>query len=191
MKHIFGLLILLSLAFSLGACHCKTCFVGGPGGCCEPCPKPPKPLKRPRPRPRCELPRFPERPVRCVTTQICRKCCHCETACTAEGYRYEIEVCEVTYKSLYTDGSSKVWTEVTRNPVTKSPSQQSGRPFRNLTWRSKSPRRGTVVGDRCDDCGTSITHRIQRLDDNLEMGAARIGRELSEGVGSEVKKLGN
>ncbi|MDF1816544.1 MAG: hypothetical protein P1V20_30360, partial [Verrucomicrobiales bacterium] len=81
--------------------------------------------------------------VKCVTTQICRKCCHYEKCCTKEGYPYKIEVCEITYKSLYTDGSSKIWTEVSRNPVTKSPYGSKS--------KGKSPGKHSLVCDRCDD----------------------------------------
>ena len=147
MKHIFTFLFLIAMAFSFSACHCKTCSVSLPGGCCEPCPKPPKPLKRPRPKPECHLPVWPDRPVKCVTTQICRKCCHIEKDCTKDGYPFEIEVCEVTYKSLYTDGSTRVWTEVTRNPVTKTP-KRNGPNYRNLNHRS-GPFKGSIVCNRC------------------------------------------
>ena len=158
MKHFLTLLLLISVSLVLGACSCKTCHVGSPGGCCEPCAAKPKALKRPRDKVHSQLPRWPERPVRCVTTTVCRKCCHCETACTKDGYSYEIEVCEITYKSLYTDGSSKIWTEVSRNPVSKSPSNHgnvlgSGSKFQNRTWRSKGPRPGSIVAGRCDRCG--------------------------------------
>lgn len=161
MRHFFTLMVFGLMAFLLGACHCKTCHVGGPGDCCVPCPTPLKPLTPPRPKARCELPRWPDRPVKCVTTQICRKCCHCETACTSEGYQYQIEVCEITYKTLYTDGSSKIWTEVSRNPMMKSPSSNNKW---NTNWKSRPPLRHSIVGDRRDTDGTDFQSKIQNLD---------------------------
>lgn len=145
MRQIFTLLLFGVMALTLGACHCKTCSVGGPGDCCLPCPPKLKPLTPPKPKKECKLPVWPDRPVMCVTTQICRKCCHYECHTTDEGYPFKIEVCEITYKSLYTDGSSKIWTEVSRNPVTKSASKKNG-------WKTKQPIRHSIVCDRCDDC---------------------------------------
>lgn len=174
MRQLFTLMLLGVVALTFSACHCKTCHVGGPGDCCVPCPEKPKPLKRPRPKARCELPKWPERPVKCVTTQVCRKCCHCENHTTAEGYKYQIEVCEITYKSLYTDGSTKIWTEVSRNPVTKSASpKKSGR-----TWRSRQPLRHSIVGDRCDDDGSSLSSKIQHMDKHIGQSVGQIGSKV-------------
>lgn len=157
MKHFLTLLLLFSVTLLLGACSCKTCHVGLPGNACEPCAPKPKGLKRPTEKKICPLPRWPDRPVRCVTTTVARKCCHCETVSTKDGHCYEVEVCEITYKSLYTDGSSKIWTEVSRRPVSKSPSNLDNNigpgHYKNRTWRSKGPLKGSVVAGRCDRCG--------------------------------------
>lgn len=142
MRQILALLFLGALALTLGACTCKTCYVGSPGDCCKPCPVPLKRLTPPQPKKNCYPPIWPDRPVKCVTTQICRKCCHCECHKTEDGVPYQIEVCEITYKSLYTDGSSKIWTEVSRNPVVKGPNAEN--------WKTRQPRRFSLVGNRCD-----------------------------------------
>lgn len=160
---------LIAVIASSCALDCKTCVITGPSNYCKPCPKPPKPLKRPKEKATCEIPKWPKRPVKCVTTQIVRKCCHLECAKTCEGLPFKIEVCEITYKSLYTDGSSKVWTEVSRNPVIKSASDVGRSPRANRTWRSKSPTKWSLVGDRCDNTNT-CQEKIQHLDRHIEAG---------------------
>jgi hypothetical protein len=180
MRQFFILVVFGLMVLALNACHCKTCHVGGPGDCCTPCPCPLKPLTPPLPKSRCELPRWPDRPVKCVTTQVCRKCCHCEPATTCEGYQYHIEVCEITYKSLYTDGSSKIWTEVSRNPVVKSPTNEKW----NTHWKHRQPLRHSIVGDRRDTDGSDLQSRVQ----NMEKHVAESVCEIANKGNSESQK---
>ena len=147
MKHLITLLLLGATAVFFCACHCKPCSVSLPGGGCAPCPKPPKPLTPPRCKPECHFPVWCPRPAKCITTQVARKCCHREKACTKDGYEYEIEVCEITYKSLYSDGSTRVWTEIRREPVKNGPNR-IGPNYRNYNHRS-SPLPGSIVFNRC------------------------------------------
>lgn len=173
MKQLLTTTLFVMTSLMLGACHCKMCAVGLPGDACTPCPKPPKPLKCPPKKPRCELPCWPERPVKCVTTKIIRKCCHFEEACTDQGYKYKIEVCEITYQGLYSDGSSKIWTEVSRNPVKNGPTRVNS--FKNKTegkLNSKPPIRGSLVGDRCE--GNCVQEKIQNLDTTIEQGVFKL-----------------
>ena len=183
MQRIFNFTLLAFVALTLGACHCKTCYVGGPGDICKPCPKPPKALKPPRPKKTCEIPRWPERPVKAVTTKVARKCCKIECHCTPEGFPYKVEVCEITYKSLYTDGSSKVWTEVTRNPIVSSPTSLGRKG--NRTWRSKGPIKGSIVGDRTDHIDTPFQAKVQHMDTYIEGGIHEVGSQLSD-AGAEI-----
>ncbi len=147
MKGIASILVLCAMALIFSSCACMRCNVSLPGGCCEPCPKPPKKLCPPRPEKQCNLPIWPDRPVRCVVTQVCRKCCRIEKCCTPEGYEYEVEICEITYKSLYTDGSTRVWTEVRKDPIQKGP-KRIGRNSQNPNHYSQ-PLKGSLVGNRC------------------------------------------
>lgn len=182
MKQPFTFLFLAFVALTLGACHCKTCYVGGPGDICKPCPTAPKPLKPPRVKKRCELPKFPQLPVKPVTTKVARKCCKIECHCTDEGFPYKVEVCEITYKSLYTDGSSKVWTEVTRNPIVYSPTTLGKKG--NRSWKSKGPTKGSIVGDRTDHVNPPLQAKVQHLDTHVEGGLHEVGSQLSD-AGSE------
>ena len=89
-----------------------------PGLACTPCPKKPKSLPAPKVRKECHPIKWPQRPVKFVTTQVIRKCCEVEDHVSPDGICYQLEVCEITYKGIYTDGSSTIWTEVSRNPIT-------------------------------------------------------------------------
>lgn len=173
MKQVLTSLFLGAFALIMSSCsciNCNSCYPGLPGGACEPCPKPPKPLKPPKVKRTCHLPRWPDRPKTCVATQIIRKCCDYETVCTPKGQTSKIEVCEITYRTLYTDGSTKIWTEVSRNPV--KPGAMLG---------SNHPPKHAFVKSRCAE-DESVQYRIktnaQKFNNHIGESLQNVGHAM-------------